>query len=690
MYCNRRKVSVILKKSSPLNRQFLPFIILFCPLPNSSLISLFSDRTFESKIKQISNPLNSTTMKKLTFISIMIACFLMAGNINAQNIAISDVSHTADASAVLDVYSTSLGMLIPRLSSAPTSPANGLLYYSTASNSFFYNAGTSGTPSWTELSYGNLWIGNGPDTYLSNVLGNAVVGGTTNPFGYKFYVQQLGPGIISNSRIDGQLEIWNYTDNIGSGDLMLADINDNGGANGIMQLYSGGLAGIRLLANGNSYFNGGSVAVSDASHSADVSAVLDVQSTTKGMLIPRMGTAPLTPANGLMYYNTVSNSFMYNAGTAAVPNWSGLSGGSLWTRTGTDTYLANMGDNVVIGTNTSLPGYKFYVHSPISQMSRFDGQVEFWATAGTNMYADLNVDGSNHGVFNIYDNTGFSRISLLANGNSLFNGGAVCIGGTLPTSLLHVVDNNGFGTPQLLLDNISGGANTAVGYNFSGLNFVHGIEPNTTNFVLANSATIAPPVQGDGITVMSTFPSGIVDLNNQSRTRVFQAGDLTQSIPSSIWQPIDFLTMNYDQQGEWTFGWGSPMGGPPVSYFTAHEEGYYQVNSRTEFFLGDDGFNIAVLQDAYVSIAIYKGDIQGNWNMYAQGNNLQIGGIWNPQFGEPMEELSLKNNNAPNVSDVVYLMKGERIAIYAWQSSGMFINLVPGTAKTYVSIHKSS
>jgi len=199
-------------------------------------------------------------MKNLNLISVVVAFFLFIGMTNAQNIAISDVTHTADASAVLDVYSTSRGLLTPRMNVAPSSPANGLLYYSTSSNSFKYNAGTAASPSWTELSYGSLWSRTGTDTYLSNLGDNAVIGTNLNPLGYKFYVHQAGPGLISNSRIDGQLEIWDFT---GPGNLMLGDINDFGGpaANGVMQLYFGGNAGIRLLANGNSYLNGGFVGI---------------------------------------------------------------------------------------------------------------------------------------------------------------------------------------------------------------------------------------------------------------------------------------------------------------------------------------------------------------------------------------------------------------------------------------------
>jgi len=441
------------------------------------------------------------------------------------------------------------------------------------------------------------------------------------------------------------------------------------------------------------------IAISDVSHTADASAVLDVYSTTKGMLVPRMATAPANPANGLIYFSTSSNSYFYNAGTSASPSWTELSQGNLWSRIGTDTYLTNMNDNVVIGTNSSLPGYKFYVHSPISQMSRFDGQVEFWGTSGSSMDADINNDGLGNGVFNLYDNTGTQRISLTASGNSLFNGGAVCIGGLVPTSLLHIVDNNGFGTPQILLDNVSGAANTGVGYKFGAANFSQGIEPLTTNFVLCNTPTINPPAQSDGASMISAFPSGIIDMNNQSRSRVYQTTLLLppfggQIIPFQSWTPVHYDWASYDQHLEFTLGVT-----PGSSFFTATEEGYYQVNARIDFIMvnemGEEIHN--PIYPGYVSIAIFKQDQQGNVFMYAQGNKMQ--GADNNMFGEWND---LPNNLAPNVSDVVYLLKGERIEIRAFQNlwgQGLPLRIMnmddpanPGNpdSQIYVSVHKSS
>src|SRR5689334_7136911 len=77
------------------------------------------------------------------------------------------------------------------------------------------------------------------------------------------------------------------------------------------------------------------------------SAMLDVSSTTKGMLIPRMTGAQRAaiagPATGLLVYDTDNNSFwFYNGAT-----WAQLAGGSSgWTlsgNTGTDTAVNFIG-----------------------------------------------------------------------------------------------------------------------------------------------------------------------------------------------------------------------------------------------------------------------------------------------------------------------------------------------------------
>ena len=71
------------------------------------------------------------------------------------------------------------------------------------------------------------------------------------------------------------------------------------------------------------------IAINSTGNLPDTSAMLDISSTTKGFLIPRMTTVqqnaiPL-PATGLLVFNTDANAFNTNIGTPAVPVWSTLS-----------------------------------------------------------------------------------------------------------------------------------------------------------------------------------------------------------------------------------------------------------------------------------------------------------------------------------------------------------------------------
>lgn len=67
------------------------------------------------------------------------------------------------------------------------------------------------------------------------------------------------------------------------------------------------------------------VAVNAQSQAPDVSAMLDVSSSAKGVLIPRLSTAERNaigqPATALLIFNSDAKQFQVNIGTAAQPNW---------------------------------------------------------------------------------------------------------------------------------------------------------------------------------------------------------------------------------------------------------------------------------------------------------------------------------------------------------------------------------
>ncbi len=92
-----------------------------------------------------------------------------------------------------------------------------------------------------------------------------------------------------------------------------------------------------VIGTGKSFSQ--NIAVNATGDLPDTSAMLDVSSTVKGFLAPRMTTAqqnaiPL-PAKGLLLFNTNTNSLNINLGTYASPSWVALSTGSNNFTTGT-------------------------------------------------------------------------------------------------------------------------------------------------------------------------------------------------------------------------------------------------------------------------------------------------------------------------------------------------------------------
>lgn len=88
------------------------------------------------------------------------AIFLFpAHDMLAQSVGINSTGDPADNSAILDVTSTSKGVLIPRLTSGEigsiANPATGLLVYRTTSPAgFYYNSGTPSVPNWVIVQVG--------------------------------------------------------------------------------------------------------------------------------------------------------------------------------------------------------------------------------------------------------------------------------------------------------------------------------------------------------------------------------------------------------------------------------------------------------------------------------------------------------------------------------------------------------
>ncbi|MBL0356940.1 MAG: tail fiber domain-containing protein [Chitinophagaceae bacterium] len=213
-----------------------------------------------------------------------------------------------------------------------------------------------------------------------------------------------------------------------------------------------------------------SQSVGIGTNAPNASAQLDIASTNKGLLIPRMNSAAITaiptPAKGLMVLDTAKNQLMFNIGTPAVPNWQTIVSKSGWNLTG------NAGINPAtqfIGTTDTFP-LNFRVGGAwAGQLSFSTGNVFLgFSTGSANSTGSGNVAiGIEALAFN-RDQNDMIAIGSYALTNyqhpSEQRGPCVAIGPSALYSNTHGQFNNAIGQ-NALYSNTFGNLNTAVGQN---------------------------------------------------------------------------------------------------------------------------------------------------------------------------------------------------------------------------------
>jgi hypothetical protein len=204
-----------------------------------------------------------------------------------------------------------------------------------------------------------------------------------------------------------------------------------------------------LLMIGNALF--AQVGINTDGSAPDNSAMLDVKSSEKGILIPRMTLAErnaiATPATGLMIYQTDDTpGFYYNSGLPGSPLWTIIGGGtgSGWSLTG------NSGSSSAtnfIGTTDDVP-LSFRVNN--QKAGKID-HVLFNTSLG---FQSMNS------IISGYNNTATGFGALYANQMGCLN---TATGSEALNSNTHGNYNTANGV-QALFKNTSGNKNTAIGY----------------------------------------------------------------------------------------------------------------------------------------------------------------------------------------------------------------------------------
>ncbi|OFX43010.1 MAG: hypothetical protein A2046_08790 [Bacteroidetes bacterium GWA2_30_7] len=220
----------------------------------------------------------------------------------------------------------------------------------------------------------------------------------------------------------------------------------------------------------------------DDTYTANASAMLDVKSTTKGMLIPRLTTAQrtaiVTPATSLLVFDTTLGGFYYYNGTVWINLSSGSSSGLLWSYSSPYVYLTGSSDKVGIGTSTPL--HKLHVSDNVTITDGTDGS-----------YIDIQNANATSGIL--------SGIRFL-NGTSTsrFKAG------------IFYKDALSFGRGDLIFANNSVAANGNVSTSDARLTIKNtgGIEVKATSAASAN-ASLFHVLNATGDTIFAVYDGGV-------------------------------------------------------------------------------------------------------------------------------------------------------------------------------------
>jgi hypothetical protein len=196
-----------------------------------------------------------------------------------------------------------------------------------------------------------------------------------------------------------------------------------------------------------SYSHGQSIGIGTST--PNPSAQLDISSTSRGLLIPRMTQAQRNviagPATGLLIYQTDNGAgFYYNAGTAASPSWKTVAASDGWTlkgNSGTDTATD------FIGTTDSKP-----LHFRVNNVNA--GVIDSVNAKTFFGYGAGNPSSSNLG------NLGVGFKTLFSNTGGQYN---IAIGDSALFSNTTGAQNSAIGA-YTLFSNTEGRGNIAIGH----------------------------------------------------------------------------------------------------------------------------------------------------------------------------------------------------------------------------------
>lgn len=168
------------------------------------------------------------------------------------------------------------------------------------------------------------------------------------------------------------------------------------------------------------------------------SAALEIQSTTKGVLIPRLTTvqrnAIPSPATGLLVYDNTTNSFWFKSAA----DWVELSdtANNVWKKNGQNAYTSA----TLVGVGTSTPAFHLDVHG--SSRVTQDHTVNRDTYINRDAWVDRNLDVD--GTSNLFGNISAGN-NLSVSGNVTVDAGKGIVRGNASQQLVVIFPSGSLG-----------------------------------------------------------------------------------------------------------------------------------------------------------------------------------------------------------------------------------------------------
>ncbi|MBS1567266.1 MAG: tail fiber domain-containing protein [Bacteroidetes bacterium] len=223
------------------------------------------------------------------------------------------------------------------------------------------------------------------------------------------------------------------------------------------------------------------VAINSDGSLPNPNAALDIKSTTKGLLIPRMTANDyyrIPPVKGMLVYDTIANMFAYSNGG---PSWTYMApGGNGWGLRG-NSYTRDSG--YFLGT-TDLAPLRMKVNNGLSGLLDADMRNSFWGhLAGANSVTSISQGARDSG--NYPSLVAIGEQALYSNTTGSFNTAT-------GASALYANTSGFYNTANgyMALRNNAGGSNTAVG--------AYSMQSNVNGYLNAAVGSYSLPFNVDG------------------------------------------------------------------------------------------------------------------------------------------------------------------------------------------------